>query len=75
MTFRIGQKVKVAENNDNENYDDFRDKTLIITHIAKNSSQHPGYDEGVGQPLYDLKDAKTGKAIGSSLYEYELEAT
>lgn len=37
--FRIGSKVKVARNNDNDNYDDFRNKVLkllILQETQKN---------------------------------------
>jgi hypothetical protein len=72
--FRIGTKVKVSSDNDNECYNSFRDKILKITHIARNTEEHPGYDNSMeGMALYDLKEAKTGKEIPCSLYEYELE--
>lgn len=71
--YKIGDRVKVAPLNDNEGYDSFRGKTLIITHVARNQSEHPGYDSGlVGGGLYDLKEAETGESVGSSLYDYEL---
>lgn len=71
--FSIGDKVIVASSNDNENYDDFRDKTLIVTHVATSTDEHPGYDDSMGgMALYDLR-TEDGEAIGSSLYEYELE--
>jgi len=73
MTFKIGDKVKVSSENDNENYDDFRNKVLIITHIATSTQEHPGYDEGVSpDALYDFK-AEDGNEIPFSLYDYELE--
>ena len=73
MTWRIGTKVKVSSDNDNENYNDFRNKVLKITHIAKNTNQHSGYDNSMeGMPLYDL-EALDGTPVNCSLYEYELE--
>ena len=33
--FNIGDKVKVNTHNDNENYNDFRDKILVITHTSE----------------------------------------
>jgi hypothetical protein len=66
--FKIGDKVKIASDNDNENYDNFRDKVLTITHIATNEKQHEGYDSSMqGMALYDFKD------VPFSLYEYEIE--
>ena len=68
----LGRKVKVIS--DNENYDSFRNKTLVITHVAYDIFDHPGYDEGLkGMALCDFKELKTGKEIHSSLYEYEFE--
>lgn len=72
--FRLGQFVKVSSDNDNDGYDDFRNKKLKIIHVARNTNEHPGYDDTMkGMPLYDLQDAETGKTIGCSLYFYELE--
>jgi hypothetical protein len=70
--FKIGDIVQVNPDNDNDNYDSFRNKYLEIIHVANSVEEHPGYDSGVGQALYDLKDTETGDLIDSSLYEYEL---
>lgn len=68
-----GQQVRVAEDNDNEGYDSFRDKVLVITHIAYSTQDHPGYDESMGgMALCDL-ETEDGEAIGCSLYTYELD--
>ena len=68
-----GDKVKVSSYNDNENYDDFRNKVLIITHVATSREEHQGYDEGVSpDALYDFED-EDGNEIPCSLYDYELE--
>ena len=74
MTYKIGDKVKVSSYNDNENYDDFRNKVLIITHVATSTQEHQGFDEGIGgdEALYDFKD-EDGNEIPCSLYDYELE--
>lgn len=70
--FKLNQKVKVSPYNDNENYDSFRGEILIVTHVAKNRDEHPGYDESVSpEYLYDLKTA-SGKDVQCSLYDYEL---
>jgi len=69
MEYKIGDTVKVSSENDNENYNDFRDKTLIITH-AENKGV--GYDEGMfPQGLYCFETLE-GEEIDSSLYDYEL---
>jgi hypothetical protein len=66
--FKIGERVKIASDNDNDNYNKFRGKTLIITNVATNKEQHRGYDSSMeGMALYDFK------GVPFSLYEYELE--
>lgn len=65
----LGRKVKVTS--DNDCYDSFRDKTLIITHVAYSTEDHPGYDNGLkGEALCDFEDTE-GNEIPNSLYEYE----
>ena len=71
--YKIGSRVKVAEENDNENYDSFRDEILIVVHVATNEDEHPGYDSSLeGQGLYDLI-TENEREINFSLYDYELE--
>jgi len=68
---KIGSKVKVIS--DNENYVDFKDKTLIVTHIAKNIDEHPGYDDGVAPDKLCDFITEDGEEVNCSLYEYEFE--
>lgn len=57
---------------DNDNYDKFRDMELIITHVAYNKQDHPGYDSSMeGQALCDFKVKLTSESVPFSLYEYE----
>lgn len=71
--FKMGQWVKVASDNDNDCYNDFRNKRLKIVSVARNTNEHPGYDNSMeGMPLYDLQD-ENGNYIPCSLYAYELE--
>ena len=69
--YKVGQKVKVSNENDNDNYDSFRDKVLIITHAEVGGS---GYDN----PMYPEKlmcfKTEAGEEVPFSLYEYEVEA-
>ncbi len=70
--FKLNQKVKVNPSNDNDNYDSFRNKVLVVTNVAKNSDEHPGYDESISPDyLYDLKTID-GDSVNCSLYDYEL---
>ena len=70
--FKLGDKVRVSPDNDNENYNSFKDSVLIVTHVAKDRNSHPGYDESVSPDyLYDL-ETESGEAVNCSLYDYEL---
>ncbi len=70
--FKLGDKVKVSPENDNENYNSFKNEVLVIINVAKNRSEHPGYDESVSPDyLYDLEKLN-GEKIHCSLYDYEL---
>lgn len=70
--FKVGDTVRISRN-DNENYARFHGKTLVVTAVAENKREHPGYDDSVaGQGLYDLKTEK-GKSVPFCLYDYELE--
>lgn len=68
--YLIGKKVKVTS--DNECYDSFRDKTLIIIHVARSTAEHPGYDGVNGEPLCDFV-AEDGTEIHNSLYSWEFK--
>lgn len=70
--FKLGDRVKVNPSNDNENYNSFKDKILIVTHVARNEKEHPGYDSSVSPDyLYDLETID-GESVNCSLYDYEL---
>lgn len=70
--FKLNQRVKVSPENDNDNYDSFRDEVLIITHVAKNTEDHRFYDESLSpEYLYSFKTV-SGKDVPCSLYDYEL---
>lgn len=70
--FQLNQRVRIHPENDNDCYNNFRNEILIVTNVAKNKNEHPGYDEGISpEYLYDLKTT-TGKDVPFSLYDYEL---
>lgn len=70
---RKGTKVTMTQDAI-ENYGEKWDGVvLVITHVAHNKSEHPGYDEGVSpQGLYDLKRQDTNEDLPMSLYDWEL---
>lgn len=73
--FKIGQLVRINPENDNENYDAYRGKDLLISYISKNSSEHPLYDQSMSPDyLYDLEIEENGrlKDVPFLLYDYEL---
>ena len=68
--YKVGDKVKVSSENDNNSYNEFREKTLVIT------------DAEVGGVAYDMAvypqklmcfETIDGEEIPFSLYEYEIE--
>jgi len=72
--FNLGQSVIIRSDNDNENYDKYRGKELVITHKATSEKEHRGYDSSMeGQGLYDFFVRKTGETVPFSLYDYEIE--
>jgi hypothetical protein len=71
--YRIGDKVKVSSENDNDNYDSFRDKVLIVENIATSENDTCAYDPSMnGMQLMDFT-TEQGKEVPFSLYEYEVE--
>ncbi|ALA07305.1 hypothetical protein SECTIM467_181 [Brevibacillus phage SecTim467] len=69
----IGDRVRVSSENDNKNYDSFRDKVLIVTDVASSREEHQGYDDSAdGMALYSF-ETEDGEEVSCSLYEHELE--
>lgn len=69
-TLKIGAKAKVTA--DNDCYDYFRYKTLIVTHISRSKEEHPGYDGINNEALCDFV-AEDGTQIHNSLYKWEFK--
>lgn len=67
--YKIGDKVKVSPSNDNDNYDDFRDKVLIVTHAEVGGR---GYDNGLYPEQLMCFKTEDGEDVPFSLYEYEI---
>jgi len=63
--YKVGDKVKVSSENDNDSYDEFREKTLVITDVA--------YDMAVYPQKLMCFETIDGEEIPFSLYEYEIE--
>ena len=72
--YRKGSMVVIAKDNDNDSYENYIGKPLRITHVAISEKDHPGFDSGIGQALYDLSVEATGEKVPFSLYDYELKS-
>ena len=68
--YNIEDKVKVSNLNDNENYNEFRNKTLIITDAEIGGY---GYDNSVYPQQLLSFETEQSEDIPFSLYEYEIE--
>jgi hypothetical protein len=64
----LGEKVKIIS--DNDNYDNFKDKVLIVTH-ADNTGR--GYDDACYPEMLCYFICEDGKCFPFALYEYEFE--
>lgn len=83
--FKKGDYVRIAPDNDNENYERIRGLELVITHVAtkympseefygkgRPNGYHPGFDKGSDSALYDV-ETEGGVELPFSLYEWELK--
>lgn len=83
---RKGSTVTMTDDALNNYGEQWRNVQLKITHVAtaympasefydrgQPEGFHPGFDIGAGSPLYDLRETATGKALGFSLYGWEVE--
>ena len=68
--YKIGSRVMVSSENDNENYNSFRDKVLIVTHAEVGGL---GYDSSVYPQQLMCFETVDGDDVPFSLYEYEVE--
>lgn len=64
----IGKKAKIVS--DNDNYDAFREKTLIITHADNKGT---GYDSSLYPEMLCDFICEDGSAFPFALYEYEFQ--
>jgi len=66
--FTVGSKVKIVS--DNENYINFKDKTLIVTHSEVGGLV---YDDGMYPEKLMCFETLEGEEFPFSLYEYEVK--
>jgi hypothetical protein len=67
----LGKKIKIIS--DNESYDQYRNSIWIITHVARSTNDHQGYDEGINSPGKNKMGLVDCKGLPFSLYEYEFK--
>lgn len=60
---KVGDNVVITDDS-NENYYDYLDRNLIVTHVRKDSD---------GDYFYDLEDEDSGEKLPFSFYENEIE--
>ena len=70
--YKVGDKVMIAWNNDHDGYDEYRNKTMIISDIYYSEEDCFAYDKSMnGMGLFRL-EFPNGDSVGSMLYEYEI---
>jgi hypothetical protein len=78
QNLKVGNVVELSESGwDNENYHNFFDGVdnvkLVVTDVYKSTSEHQGFDSGVGMALYSTKRLDNNEVVPFDLYDYELE--
>ncbi len=68
--YKINDRVKIAHDNENESYNEFKGVTLIIIQAERGGI---GYDHGVYPQLLMEFETEDGIEFPFSLYEYEIE--
>lgn len=68
----INKTVRIIS--DNDCYENYMNKDLVIVDATNNSRKNPFYDDCMnGMYLCELIDADSGEYIPFALYEYEFE--
>ena len=70
--YKVGDKVMIAWNNDNDGYKGYRNKAMIITDAYYSDEYCFAYDKSMnGMGLFRL-ELPNGDNVGFMLYEYEI---
>ena len=70
--YKVGDKVMIARDNDNDGYDKYRNKTMIITDAYYSEEYCFAYDNSMnGMGLFRL-ELLNGDSVDCMLYEYEI---
>lgn len=74
MGVKTGDIIRLTDEAVDNYGEQWRERALRVTHVARNTDQHPGYDPALGgEALVDTEVADTGEPVGFSVYEYEFE--
>jgi hypothetical protein len=65
-----GDRIKISSSNDNENYVDFKNDILVVTHASRGGR---GYDESMYPQKLMSFEMEGGEDFPFSLYEWEIE--
>lgn len=64
--YKVGDKVMLTSDA-LENYGSkYKDKVFKVEIVSTSTDDHPGFDDGMGEALYDLKN------FNNSVYDYEI---
>lgn len=70
--YKVGDKVMIACDNDNDGCDKYRNKTMIITDAYYSEEDCFAYDNSMnGMGLFGL-ELLNGDSVDCMLYEYEI---
>ena len=70
--YKVGDKVMISRNNDNDEYEEYRNKTMIITDAYYSEEHCFAYSYSMnGMGLFRL-ELPNGDGVGFMLYAYEL---
>ena len=70
--YKVGDKVMIAWNNDDDGHEECRNKTMIITDAYYSEEYCFAYDKSMnGMGLFRL-EFPNGDNVGFMLYEYEI---
>lgn len=62
----VGDKFMLTDDAIANYGDDYSGRIFTVSYVSNSKDDHQGYDEGVGQPLYDAEE------LTFSVYEFEV---
>jgi hypothetical protein len=65
--YKLHDKVRMTEDALKNYGEQYRGRLFEVSHIARNTKEHPGFDDCAGTALYDFVE------LPIALYEWEME--